>query len=54
MYTDPDGIVQIHRIQQLSRDLPVQFQLTFFCFEEGGESYKTKNNLLKFNHWISR
>ena len=54
MYTDPDSIVQIHRIQQLSRDLPVQFQLTLFFFEEDGESYKTKKRLLKFNHWISR
>ena len=42
MYTDPDGIVQIHRIQQLSRDLPIKFQLIFFLFEESGESYKTK------------
>ena len=42
MYTDPDSIVQIHRIQRLSRDLPVQFQLSFYVLKRVVRAIKQK------------
>ena len=42
MYTDSDDIVQIHHIQQLFRDLSVQFQLSFFVLKRAVNATKQK------------
>ena len=43
-----------NRHLRLSRDLSVQFYISFFYFGEATESYETKKSLSKSNHWIIR